>query len=101
MSGGSFNYLYLKVDDMGSNTSLYEILGEATRMEQRLRSERKHDAADEILTYVLFLETTIRRLEKRGKHVSDLMQAVEMWQSCDWGPERVDKALEKMLGGDE
>lgn len=100
MSGGSFNYLCYKVTDLQSNT-LYSLLYEAKQMEARLRETCKHDAADEIQAYCLSLETAIRRLETQGKYLSDLMHAVEWWQSSDYGPERVDEAMSRLIGKTE
>lgn len=95
MSGGSFNYLYLRVQDVQMNT-LYSLLYDTREMVSRLQQEGKTEAAEEILAYYMNLTFCIEALEKRGNRISNLMKAVEWWCSCDSGPEVVDLAMEEL-----
>lgn len=95
MSGGSFNYVCYKVDD---ETQIFEALPELRNMETRLRSYGKHDAADEVLTFIATVETAQRRLRRLGKRIAPLLEAVEWWQSGDCGVDRVDDVMEQLAG---
>ena len=95
MSGGSFNYVYFKCTDSTGAFGLMA-MSDLYAMEQFLRQDQKHDAADEVQKYILFLETTQRRLETYGKWMEPLLHNVEWYASSDWGPEAVDKAMDKL-----
>lgn len=94
MSGGSFNYAYLHVDD----SDVLAHISDYREAEQWLRAYQKHDAADEVLAFILDCETAQRRLCVRGKRVADLLWAAEWTASGDTNMGAVDLAMNKLVG---
>lgn len=92
MSGGAFDYACFKAVD----TEAFTHLEQFKEMERYLRGMQKHDAADEVLSFILTLETAIRRVERHGKHVYNLLHATEWAASGDSNPTAIDKAYEEL-----
>lgn len=92
MSGGSFNYVCFKVE----TEEIFAALPDLREMESYLRGRGKHDAADEILKFILNIETARRRLDVQGRRLQDLLQSVEWWVSGDWSEEDVDNSLKEL-----
>lgn len=92
MSGGSFNYVCFKME----SEEIFSALPDLRNMEEYLRARRKHGAADEILKFILAIETARRRLDVQGKRIHDILYAAEWWASGDWGEEGLDNAMEKL-----
>lgn len=80
MSGGSFNYAYLTVDD---SSEMFTKLDEVCSIEEWLRANGHHLAADEVLIYIKEMETHQRRLEVIGRRIAPLLRAVEWEASGD------------------
>lgn len=95
MSGGSFNYVCFKLDN---ESEIFKALPDLHDMESYLRNTGKQEAADEILSAILKLETAQRRALMIGKHIKDLAYAVEWWVSGDWDDTGIQTALDKMSG---
>lgn len=96
MSGGSFNYLAFK-----EPYEMFTQLDELRSMEEWLRDQNKHDAADELFRYRLELETARRRLGIMHQRLYDVMYAAEWWRSGDYGEDGLDKAWAKFTGAPE
>lgn len=90
MSGGSFNYAYEKVDDPHE---VLQGIADYRAIEAWLRDEQKHDAADEVLKFILACETAQRRLMVMGKRIQWLMRSAEWTASSDTTIEAVDAAF--------
>lgn len=96
MSGGHFNYVCFEAEE-----NPFKALPDLRNMETCLRSHNKQLAADEVLKYILMIETAQHRLEVAHKHFNNLLFAVEWWASGDWGEEDVDRAYDEMIKGKE
>jgi len=95
MSGGSFNYVCFKLED---ESQIFAALDDLRDMESYLRQRGKHEAADEIQSAILKLETAQRRALRIGKHIFDLAYATEWWASGDWDDKGIEEALNEMSG---
>ncbi len=99
MSGGSFDYLYSKLDDeqicKASTVDYLEI------MEAFLRKQGKHEPANELLKLKLEIETQINRLKIMGTRLVDVVHDAEWWASYDIGEEEFDKTWAKFIGHSE
>lgn len=95
MSGGSFEYVYLAVENAAE---IFAKLKQVRLIEEWLRAHERHDAADEVLLYLKEMETHRRRIETIGRRLSPLFMAVEWTQSCDWNIDSVDEAWLKLQG---
>lgn len=95
MSGGSFNYVCFSSEDA---TEIFGKMDDVRGIEEWLRANERHDAADEILLYIKEMETHRRRIEAIGKRLSGLMQSVEWTASSDTGIESVDLEWSKLSG---
>lgn len=93
MSGGSFNYAYIKADDP---TELLDGLDDYRAIEAWLRENKRHDAADEVLKFVLACETAQRRLAVMGKRISGILWAAEWTASGDTSIGAVDNEFAKI-----
>lgn len=93
MSGGSFDYAYSKADDPNR---VFEGMTSYKEMEEYARSIGKHDAADEILKYIEWLESTRRRIVVKGSRLGSLMRAIEWECSGDSGLDGIDYAMQKL-----
>lgn len=98
MSGGRYNYAYLKVDDEAECTIPY-FRGELEEIERDLRGIGKNDAADEVQQYRLFMRSHMRAMLGYGKFIRDLLWSAEWVASSDTGPEAIDKSMEKIYKG--
>lgn len=95
MSGGSFNYVCHDVTDA---SQIFSKLYEVQRVEEWLRDNQKHDAADEVLLYLREMQTHERRVEAIGRRIENLLHAVEWTASGDTNIESVDIAWAKLMG---
>ena len=98
MSGGSFDYLYLDLEDTEKILDTPQRLRE---MEEYLRERKKHEIADEILRFRLDVETHVRRLMIMGRRLRHVVHAVEWWASSDWGEDQVDSVWHRFLWGND
>lgn len=92
MSGGSFDYACFKLND---DYAVLSALPSLREMERWLRSEGKHEAADELLRSILRLETIQHHLSVLGDHLYRLAYGAEWWCSGDWNEEKFDKLFEE------
>jgi len=97
MSGGSFNYFCY--DSVGSGA--LDNLDDLRDMESYCRKLGKHEAADELYEYLLFLETVERRMAVQHKRIQNLCRAVEWEASGDIGIEGIDIAYRKLIGSED
>ena len=81
MSGGSFEYACFAVEEWSSFSKLDQV----REIENYLRSNGEHEAADEVYQFILFIETVQRRLDVQTKRIKDILFAAEWWASGDWG----------------
>lgn len=95
MSGGHFDYACFHAED----SEVFQYLSQFKAMEQWCRAYQKHDAADEVLSFILTLETAMRRVHTHGKHVSKLLEAIE-WAASGDG-DHVDYAHRKLFEGEK
>lgn len=79
MSGGSFNYLYIRTSD--------ELLGrtyDLASMAETLRSlAYAQEAAEDTETLLQFIQTTEKEIALRSQHLRLVWRAVERWRSMD------------------
>lgn len=94
MSGGSFDYACFHADD----SEVFQYLDQFKAMERWLRTNERHDAADEVYAFILEVETAQRRLKKHGKRISNLLHAVEWTDSGDTNIDAVDQAYRELAG---
>lgn len=90
MSGGSFNYACFKAED---TSRIFEGMEDYRAIEAYLRQRGRHDAADEVMKFVLVCETAQRRLLVQGKRIAEILRAAEWTASGDTGIEAVDAAF--------
>lgn len=83
MSGGSWDYFYLKDSNLP--------VGAYAEMAKAVRDAGFDDAADRIQRAALALEEA----QRIHRETADIMQAVEWRDSCDWGDDSIAKAVEK------
>jgi hypothetical protein len=90
VSGGSYSYLFAASD-------LEELQAKKNAlkdMAERLAGlGYAADAAGETLELLLMLRQFDVNLRVRMKHLADVWHAVEWWDSCDSGEDRVHEAL--------
>lgn len=94
MSGGSFNYVYSKVDD----NHVFDAVSDLRDLENYLRRIDQHDAADEVLFYLAELETHQRRLMVLGRRIAPLLKATEWVCSSDWSLSAINDAYRDLMG---
>ena len=95
MSGGSYNYL-CDAQDLGDlNAHRYYLEEMATRLTGLGYAQ---DAAAETEELLALLRQWEVRATVRMRRLSDLWHAVEWWDSCDSGEDRVHEALAKYRG---
>jgi hypothetical protein len=88
MSGGSFEYMYIKdVEDLINRNDLLE------RMRDALIEFGAEDAARETEEFRLFLRQIEARTDVYMKRLGPVWHAVEWKVSCDWG---MDQLLQKI-----
>lgn len=94
MSGGSYNYLgCISYDDLGELLAKESDLREMADRLAGLGYAR--DAARETEELLTMLRQWKTRAEVRVKRLHGVWHAVEWWDSCDWGEDRVHEALAK------
>lgn len=93
MSGGAFNYFVYAKERGG----ILDRIGDLRDMEQYCRSIGKHDAADELYQYLLFLETVMRRMTIQHNRLSFLLRQVEWNASGDVNADAIDVAYEELI----
>ena len=91
MSGGSYNYMYFKVEDDPLNVDQRDL----ETMAERLAEMGYHDAARETYECLLDIRATRARFEARAKRMADVWHAVEWFDSGDYGREQVTESIEK------
>lgn len=97
MSGGSFDYLYVKSID-----ELMAYDGNLDMMADKLATlGYAEDAARETTEFLMELRAGRIRLETMQRRLSDLWKAVEWWVSGDYGEDAVKEALAKYRGSAE
>lgn len=96
MSGGSFNYACWKA----SGSEVFVGLADYKAIEQWLRGNNKHNAADEVFAFILLIETCQRRLHVAGDRLELLLQKVEWCASGDVNIDAVDKEYEALISND-
>lgn len=83
MSGGSYNYLFVR--ELCTDTEDIE------RMAARLRELGHADAAEHTNQVVV----SMNRARELQAQLAGVWQAVEWFDSCDWGPDDVTDAVTK------
>lgn len=94
MSGGAFNYVYLK-----DGSEILNNLEDLRGLEQHCRGLGLHNEADEIYNYLLFCETIGRRMNQYSNRISPLLKAIEWEASGDWGDGHIKQAYKEMIQG--
>lgn len=95
MSGGSYEYLCW-ADDLDR---LLEKQHHLEAMADRLAGlGYADDAAAETTDLLLTLREWQVRARAHVERLSDVWKAIEWWDSCDWGEERVHEALTAYRG---
>lgn len=96
MSGGSFDYLYLKEAGDFVNYGVDERL--VREMADRLAELGYHDAAVETNDWMLEVKAVRARLEARLNRLQPIWKAIEWHTSGDSGPEAVESAMATYRG---
>lgn len=93
MSGGSYNYLYHTEEQ---EFLRYSVISELKQMADRLASlGYASKAAERTNRLVQTLESCLAEACQAKNELEDVWQAVEWWDSADWGEEDVKEAIEK------
>lgn len=79
MSGGSFNYLYGRDDDI--NPGVYEAMAD------------EMDAWPDAQLKIQRIAILLRQAQELHKEMADIMHDVEWWQSCDYSQEQVTEGV--------
>jgi hypothetical protein len=96
MSGGSYNYLYIYADDP---RELVSRLGTLKEMSERLSGlPYAKDAAIETERIIAMIERLETQVRVRAEALADVWHAIEWWDSCDYGEDRVKEVLAKYRG---
>ena len=96
MSGGSWNYLYLKeIDDLMQRSNI-ETLEE---MADYLNQNGYEDVAKDTRRLVEYIRSAKIRVETLFEMLSPVFKAVEWYYSADWGKYKVDEAIEEYRNG--
>lgn len=98
MSGGSFNYLYIK--DARDWVEHYQdsATSDAGSMAEALVALDAPEIAQEIYLVQHRIRVMLASIEPVLKNLADVMHAVEWFQSCDWGREDVMTEIAKFRG---
>lgn len=86
MSGGSFDYLYIK--------DAHRVVDSESDVQQMYDWLKDHGYADAMLHTGLVLQA-IQLLDQRIDRMRDVWQAVEWCCSSDWGEDQVKEAIDK------
>jgi len=92
VSGGSFHYLYSKVDDGGLRVAEHRDTIKAMAAELAALGGAE-DAAEATAQVVAMIDEFTALMEQRAEALRDAWRAMEWLSSGDWGPERLDAAL--------
>lgn len=97
MSGGSYNYLYLKgaEDLMTYGGSFSNLEAMALRLAELGWAE---DAAKDAFDLIAMVRTQRARIEAAQRRLEGVFHAVEWWDSSDWGETQVRSALADYRG---
>lgn len=95
MSAGSFNYACFKIQ----SSEVFEGIDDFKAIERWLREHDRHLAADEVLKFILEVETARHRLDVIGERIGGILQAVEWTESGDSGIDYVDAEYDKLVRG--
>jgi hypothetical protein len=97
VSGGSYNYLYIREpEDLAVNTEDLE------RMIDRLAGlGYAEDAAKETQELLLIVRQFRVRVSTIADRLSPVWRAQEWWDSNDWGEDDLKEALKKYRGENE
>lgn len=98
MSGGSFDYLYRKLDD--ADYFKLDTMRQLIAMENWLREQGKHEPANELLKLRLECDTQLQRLTTMSHRLEDVMRVAEWWCSGDMGEDQFDETWAKFNGKD-
>lgn len=94
MSGGSFEYLYLKADN--EEIFSYAALVQLEAMEAYLKAIGKEDAAKVIGQYKDAIVGVRDRVFEYGEKLRTLLHNVEWQASGDYGMDAIDKAIAEL-----
>lgn len=97
MSGGSFDYLFIKdASDLFGSFSAREQL---SRMVDELREfPDAADVAADAADALAIIDYQTVRLQAHLDRLKDVFHAVEWWRSCDWSKEQVNEAIANYRG---
>ncbi|WP_329521188.1 hypothetical protein [Spirillospora sp. NBC_01491] len=102
MSGGSYNYLCWVTHHHPLLEKLATMRGDLDDMSTRLAElGYAPDAAAETEELLLLLRQWENRAQARVNRLADVWKAVEWWDSCDWGEDRVHEALAAYRGDEQ
>lgn len=91
MSGGSYDYLYAKPPG-----DLHEYIPELERLADRLRDMEEYAAAEEVDAHATRIVEYHNQMKATHDRLSDVMKAVEWYDSGDWGRNSVHEACEDL-----
>ena len=99
MSGGSYDYLYARFDDViGELDQHTHLIAMRDRLVGLGYAEDAARETDEVLLMLLQLQAL---LKTRHARLAPVWRAVEWWDSCDSGEDEVKKALERYRNGEK
>lgn len=96
MSGGSFNYLYLK--------EVPELMASVTDIEDMSDiciKKHYYDVAKDLTRLAEYIRSAETRISILHKQLRDVMHAIEWYESCDYGEDDLEKAIVKYRTGGE
>lgn len=91
MSGGSFNYLFRRLEAL--HDELLVPVEDLDGMEHTLRQMHEPDVADAIAGLARDIREKAKALEVRVEPIARVAKAVEWWCSGDWSREQMRKAF--------
>lgn len=94
MSGGSYGYLYM--DDDVCN---YGTVRKLRSMAETLRRLKHEVAASMVEHHADVIEASLTVIDARHERLAEILKAVEWYEDCDWGKERVAEAARALVEG--
>lgn len=94
MNGGSYDYLYCKDPE--------ELLVKANDIDDMAATLIKMghlDVAKDMTRLAEYIRSAYIRIDTLSKQLKPIMKAVEWYESCDIGPEGLQKAVDKYRNG--
>ncbi len=94
MSGGSYDYLYCKETE--------ELFGKATDIDDMAATLIKMghvDVAKDMIRLSEYIKSAHIRVDTLSEQLRPIMKAVEWYESCDIGPDGLQKAVDKYQNG--